>query len=174
MKGSIVLETDNITAMKTSGQTLLERLAHIAVFQEHGMRAAELSAAQKAAREAGREMEAGPVDPEHSRKSGGVGIVAMKPLKPMPIKHRTLAFKDAELTGRLKVYAFDVESTTLQIAVLYGWTGALKGNVACHVSERMTSSPSSGRNGGTIRTGPKQSWGTSMETLISSTPSRTC
>ena len=69
-----------------------------------------------------------PIDPEHARPSGGVGILARAPLQTIPIKARTKAYLDAYATGRLAVYQVDMQPTAMLCAIIYGWTGALGGN----------------------------------------------
>ena len=81
-------------------------------------------------------MSAGSKDPEHARKCGGVGIQCMNPLRPMPMQPISDDFSDAYKTGRVAGWWVDVAGTNILIIVIYGWTGALKGNeAACRTND---------------------------------------
>ena len=128
---SIAVETISIIAMDTSHAQVFARKAHITCLQEHGMSEGQLQATKAAAHNAGWKMEAVPTGPEYNRKIGGVGLVARDPVHPVPLIGVTKAYSDAVDTGRLNVYTVEVdEAATLMIAIIYGWTGASKGNIA--------------------------------------------
>ncbi len=135
--GQLILEAINITALSTKQQQLHERMAHVTCFEEHGAVGKAATAAIQAARERGWIMELGVVDPEFGRNTGGVGIQTRLPLRPLPHKACTAAFTDAMATGRVNIYDLDVDGVVLTIAIIYGWTGAVKGNVACDRTEDL-------------------------------------
>lgn len=78
MDDEIIIETRNITSMSTNKGSLWERPAHIVAFQEHAMTPAEKTMMQKEAGDRGFCMKTVPIDPEHARKSGGVGTLTKK------------------------------------------------------------------------------------------------
>ena len=91
------------------------------------------------AKDDGWEMQAGPPDPEHGRRSGGVGIVAKCPMKTIPIAGASKDYQDAYEAGRAAIYACDLGAATLHISVIYGWTGGIKGSIACDRTDDLLS-----------------------------------
>ena len=85
----LTIETINVTSFHTNKHSLLMRNAQIIVVQEHAVDEKHASAAKAAIAEAGWNGELGPVDPEHSRPSGGVGVLAKMPRRCVPIKAKT-------------------------------------------------------------------------------------
>ena len=82
------------------------------------------------AKQAGKTLIAGPLDPEHGKASAGVGILCSDELKPYPIPKPTDAYRDAFETGRCMILNFDLEKDTHPIGIVYGWTGGAKGTIA--------------------------------------------
>ena len=68
------------------------------------------------------------MDPEQNKAAAGVGIVAVKGLRPCKLPNPTDDIKDAEATGRCAIYCLDLAGQTLVIAVIYGWSGGTKGS----------------------------------------------
>ena len=68
-------------------------------------------------------MLAGPPDPEHAKKSSGVGMLSHGPLRPIALQAITDDFKDAIQTGRMAAYILDVANATLLVVAIYGWSG---------------------------------------------------
>ena len=81
-EGHLIVETINVTAMRTNGQQVMKRKAHITAVQEHSMTEAESKKYVAEASKVGLHALMGPKDPEHTRKSGGVGIQCRKPFRP--------------------------------------------------------------------------------------------
>ncbi len=75
-------------------------------------------------------MQAGPRDPEYARKAGGVGMQCIKPLRPMAMQPISEDFKDACKTGRVAAWWVDIVGINVLFIIIYGWTGAVKGNEA--------------------------------------------
>ena len=72
----------------------------------------------------------GPTDPEHGRKSGGVGINCRTPLRPIVMQPITDDFRDAMKTGRCMAYILDITGANVTIVNLYGWSGAHQNQIA--------------------------------------------
>ena len=125
---NVVVETINITSMTSAEEQIMKRKAHITAFQEPCMRAKMLRAAQAEARKHNRTLEAGPLDLEHGRTSGGVSIIAQNPPTPMQFVKSSEAYEEAVATGRCLIRNFDFGGTNLVIAILYGWAWGKKGN----------------------------------------------
>ena len=97
---SHIVHSVNVTAWSTNGGAAMSRHAHIVAIQEHGIIESGLGKAKAEARDAGWNAEFGPTDPEHSRPSGGVGILTRAPMVCAPIKARTKAYVEAYASGR--------------------------------------------------------------------------
>ena len=133
----LLIESINVTSMRTNGQAVYARKAHFVGVQEHSVRtdAAEGFAAEAAKH--GWQMKLGPPDPEHQRPTGGVGFLARSPLHGIPIRGVTKQYEDAVNVGRLGIYGMDLQATTLLVAVLYGWTGSIKGSAAAEKTDDL-------------------------------------
>ena len=70
----------------------------------------------------------GPTDPEQSKAAAGVGALSCKGLGVYEIQNPTNDYCDAERSGRCKIVCFDAGGTTVACAIIYGWTGAKRGN----------------------------------------------
>ena len=70
----------------------------------------------------------GPTDPEQGKAAAGVGALFLKGLAAYEVQNPTDDYKDAERSGRCKIVCFDAGGTTIVCAIVYGWTGAKKGN----------------------------------------------
>ena len=57
-------------------------------------------------------------------------MLTPKGMVPYPIPKPTDDYRDALATGRCCIYCLDLEHSTIIIANIYGWTGAIKGNNA--------------------------------------------
>ena len=114
--------------MRTNGHTTMERVAHFTAFQEHAMEAKETQVFKGMLAKRNINMQAGPPDPEHAKKSGGVGLMAHSPLRPIIMQPLTDDFKDALKIGRMAAYELEISDTTITIIVIYGWSG-------CHQNE---------------------------------------
>lgn len=128
--GMIILETISIIVVHTKDVQTKERRAHITCFQEHSMNGVETRAAQADFSNAGLNMLAGPMDPEHGRKSGGVGVHCRSPLRSIPLQPITGDFKDAMKTGRCMAYMPDIASASVTVVCIYGWSGGHQNPIA--------------------------------------------
>ena len=135
----IDFETINTTSARTNQKTLLEREAHITAMQQDALTPAQIKMLQIAAAKDGKRFEGGPLGPEHGRTSAGEGILSLEGLTLYPIPKPSDNYHDADATGRRSIYCMDLGSTTLVIAVLYGWTGGEKDS--WQQRGRTTSSP---------------------------------
>ena len=70
----------------------------------------------------------GPTDPEQGKAAAGVRALFLKSLATYEIINPTEDYRDAERSGRCKIVCFDAGGVTLACAIVYGWTGAKKGN----------------------------------------------
>ena len=84
------------------------------------MKKTSVGAICQQAAEKGWDLDMGPTDPEHTRPSGGVGLMVRKPWHSKQITGRTKAYNDAVATGRAAIYELDLQTAVLQIAVVYG------------------------------------------------------
>ena len=57
-----------------------------------------------------------------------VGALFHKSLAAYEIVNPTADYRDAERSGRCKIVCIDAGGVTLECAIVYGWTGAKKGN----------------------------------------------
>ena len=128
--GCMIGETINITSMRTNGHTTMERKTHFTAFQEHGMEPHETIIFKGALGERVINMLAGPRDPEHAKKSGGVGMMAQSPLRPIGMQPTTEDFKDAIKTGRMAAYHLDIANATITVVLIYGGSGGHQNEVA--------------------------------------------
>ena len=108
----------------------MARKAHITLIHEHCLSEAQANTLKHAARKARKTLIVGPLDPEHGEASAGVGLLCSDDFKPYPIPKPTEAYRDAVETGRCIILNFDLEKSTLPIAIFYGWTGGAKGSIA--------------------------------------------
>jgi hypothetical protein len=129
-KGFVIVESINATSFATNLEQMRERRAHITAFQEHAMTDEQIHSVMLSLAMDGWNMLAGPRDPEHARRSGGVGIQCMKPLRPMKMQPISDDFKDAYKSGRAAAWWVDIGGVNVLFVVIYGWTGGLKGNEA--------------------------------------------
>ena len=97
----MIVESINATSFATNLEQIRERRAHIIAFQEHAMTEEQTHTVMLSLAIDGWNMHAGPRDPEHTRKTGGVGMQCMKPLRPMMMQPISDDFKDAYKTGRV-------------------------------------------------------------------------
>ena len=57
-----------------------------------------------------------------------IGAPFLKGLAAYEIPKPTEDYRDADRSGRCKIVCFDPGGTTITCAIIYGWTGAKKGN----------------------------------------------
>ena len=69
-----------------------------------------------------------PTDPEQGKAAAGVGALFLKGLAAYELISPTDDYRDAEESGRCKIVCFDARGCTIACAIVYGWTGAKKGN----------------------------------------------
>ena len=84
---------------------------------------------KKEARGLGKAFLGGPTDPEQGKAAAGVGFLSLEGLNLYPVPEPTKDYCDAEATGRCKIVCLDMAGVTCAIALIYGWTGAMKGSV---------------------------------------------
>jgi len=70
----------------------------------------------------------GPTDPEQGKAAAGVGAFSLQGRAAYEIQNPTDDYRDAVKNGRCKVVWFDAGGNTIACAIIYGWTGAKKGN----------------------------------------------
>ena len=70
----------------------------------------------------------GPTDLEQGKAAAGVGALFHKSLAAYEIVNPTADYRDAEKSGRCKIVCVDAGGATIACAIVYGWTGAKKGN----------------------------------------------
>jgi hypothetical protein len=135
----LILEIINVTSANSNRKTILKRKSHIQCMSETCLTKAQRESMQKEARSVGKVFQGGPTDPEQGKAAVGVGFLSLEGLNvyllPKPLKD----YCDAEATGRCKIVCFDMAGVTCAIAVLYGWTGAVKGSAsASRTDDLMT------------------------------------
>lgn len=104
----LVCEAINVTSFHTNQQSLLARDSHILMVQEHAVADKQAAAVKNICADEKWNAELGPVDPEHARPTGSVGILAKMPRRCIPTKAKTEAYRDALQTGRLAAYEMDL------------------------------------------------------------------
>ena len=124
----IKLELINVTSIVTNGRAIWEREAHVQLIVETLVPPEMAGEYHQQAMQYNKVLEVGPVDPEQNKAAAGVGILAVKGLRPYKLPNPTDDIKDAEATGRCAIYCLDLAGQTLTIAVIYGWTGGTKGS----------------------------------------------
>ena len=70
-KDLVIVESINATSFATNLEQIRGRKAHITAFQEHAMSDEQIHAIKLSLGTDGWNMQAGPRDPEHARKTGG-------------------------------------------------------------------------------------------------------
>ena len=108
----------------------LEQDADIIFLQEHSVEASAASKFKDAAKLKNWQCILGPVDPEHTRKSAGVGFLVRDGIRMIPITAATADYADAVNTGRGMIMQVETAIGYLYFANIYGWTGGTAGSVA--------------------------------------------
>ena len=124
----IMMETSNATSLNTNRDTALKRDAHFQAVQEACLNEAQIATMKIAANRRGKDYIGGPIDPEQGKAVAGVGALFLKGLVAYEVQNPTDDYRDAERCGRCKIVSFDVGGTTIACGIVYGWTGAKKGN----------------------------------------------
>ena len=70
------------------------------------------------------------MDPEHTRKSAGVGFLHRDGIDLIPIIPNTKDYTDAYDTGRAIIMQLEITTGYLYLADIYGWTGGNPGSIA--------------------------------------------
>ena len=121
-KGYLVLDFINITSITTSGQIMLDRHSHCTTFQEHKATEATLAGWKTKARAINKTLIGGPLDPEKSHHTGGVGAVCTEPFTFVPLEDYGEAYAKAYKTGRLIGYWLKGPDVEILNFTVYGWT----------------------------------------------------
>ena len=124
-KGDFILDVQNITNAASQKSGLRVRNAHCTVFQEHTLDAEGRATFNLFCQESKLQApKCGPLDPEHTKPSAGVGFSIAKPFSGIDIPPVTPGFTAAINTGRFGHHAIEIgSSTTVSIGNQYGWTG---------------------------------------------------
>lgn len=135
---TLMFETINVTSLNTNATSLWARKsAHVVRVQEHSVDGGAAARIRAEAAKQHRELDLGPTDLEHTRKTGGVGFLTKLPVRSVAILGKTLAYKEAVASGRLMIYELDLAARCMLVAVLYSWTGAEQGNQASERTEDL-------------------------------------
>ena len=124
----IILESINASSATANRLALLESDAHIQFVQETCLTKALQAAFEKEAKDHPKNAIGSPLDPEHSKATAGVAVIAVKGLNFYQLPNPTEDYKDAEKMGRCKIYCVDIAGQTLVCANVYGWSGGVKGS----------------------------------------------
>ena len=112
----IIIESINASSATVNRQALLESDAHIQFVQETCLTTSLQTAFDKEAKEFHKRVMGSPLDPEHSKATAGVDVVAAKGFTFYQIPNPTEDYKDAEKTGRCNIFCVDIAGQTLACA----------------------------------------------------------
>ena len=114
--------------MGTSTPSPFGSPSHVQFVQETCLTKALRAAFDKEAKDYSKRAIGSPLDPEHSKATAGVAVIAVKGLNFYEIPSPTDDYKDAEKTGRCNIFCVDIAGQTLACANVYGWSGGIKGS----------------------------------------------
>ena len=120
--GYLLIESTNITALRSCAGKLAERKAHIKLVQEHSIPVHGIAAWIKSFAAAECQFDGGPLDPELNN-TGGVGILTAPPYTTVQYQPVGQHYSQAYAMGRLAAHWCEVGTRTILIWNLYGWTG---------------------------------------------------
>ena len=122
----VLIESINVTSLRTHAGELIDRDAHAAFVQEHSCPEHAIGGLAARFRKASRRIKLTPTDPDVARKpTGGVGAIVRRPRTLIEVRPLTDTFKAALKSGRVALYAINLhQGCVLMVWVLYGHTGA--------------------------------------------------
>ena len=123
----IIIEVINASSATVNRLALLESDAHVQFVQETCLTKGLQATFDKEAKEYHKKAIGSPLDPEHSKATAGVAVIAVEGLNFYQLPNPTDDYKDAEKLGRCKIYCVDIAGQTLACANIYGWSGGIKG-----------------------------------------------
>ena len=113
----IILESINASSATANRLALLESDAHIQFVQETCLTKGLQAAFEKEAKEFQKSAIGSPLDPEHSKASAGVAVIAVEGLNFYQLPKPTEDYKDAEKIGRCKIFCVDIAGQTLAVRI---------------------------------------------------------
>ena len=119
-----------MTSAISNQTSILDQGVNVMAVQEHCVDEAAAARFKAEAKLQGWESYLGPTDPEHTKKSAGVGFLWKGGVDLMPITPCTKDYADAVATGRLLIMHYETTDGLSFLTNVYGWTGGSLGSIA--------------------------------------------